>query len=31
MHACDKIRRELEENPKLRQDLELIKQRIYNT
>jgi chromosomal replication initiator protein len=31
MHACDKIRRELEDNPKLRQDLELIKQRIYNT
>ncbi len=31
MHACDKIRRELDENPKLRQDLDLIKQRIYNT
>jgi len=31
MHACDKIRRELEENPKLRQDIDLIKQRIYNT
>jgi len=31
MHACDKIRRELDENPKLRQDIDLIKQRIYNT
>ncbi|MFA6604324.1 MAG: chromosomal replication initiator protein DnaA [Patescibacteria group bacterium] len=31
MHACDKIRRELETNTKLRQDLELIKQRIHAT
>ena len=31
MHACDKIRRELETNAKLRQDLELIKQRIHAT
>jgi chromosomal replication initiator protein len=31
MHACDKIRRELEENAKLRQDIDLVKQRIYNT
>ncbi len=31
MHAYDKIRRELEDNAKLRQDIDLIKQRIYNT
>ncbi|MDD5252228.1 MAG: chromosomal replication initiator protein DnaA [Patescibacteria group bacterium] len=31
MHAYDKIRRELEENVKLRQDLELIRQRLYNS
>lgn len=31
MHAYDKISRELENNPKLRQDLDLIKQRLYNT
>lgn len=31
MHATDKIRRELESNPKLRQDVDLIKQRLYNT
>ena len=31
MHANDKIRTELENNQKLRQDIDLIKQRIYNT
>ncbi|KPJ84860.1 hypothetical protein AMJ57_05225 [Parcubacteria bacterium SG8_24] len=31
MHAYDKIGRELENNPKFRQDLDLIKQRMYNT
>ncbi|HTK04134.1 MAG TPA: chromosomal replication initiator protein DnaA [Candidatus Eisenbacteria bacterium] len=31
MHAYDKIGRELESSPKLRQDLDLIKQRLYNT
>lgn len=31
MHAYDKISRELESNPKLRQDMDLIKQRLYNT
>lgn len=30
MHAYGKISRELEDNPKLRQDLDLIRQRIYN-
>ena len=30
MHACSKITREAEENPKLKQDIELIKQRLYN-
>lgn len=30
MHACNKIGRELEEDPKLKQDIELIKQRLYN-
>lgn len=31
MHAYDKISRGLEDSPKLRQDLDLIKQRLYNT
>lgn len=31
MHAYDKISRELENSPKLRQDIDLIKQRLYNT
>ncbi|HSD12405.1 MAG TPA: helix-turn-helix domain-containing protein, partial [Patescibacteria group bacterium] len=31
MHAYEKIGRELESSPKLRQDLDLIKQRLYNT
>lgn len=31
MHAYDKIRREVENNPKTRQDIDLIKQRLYNT
>jgi chromosomal replication initiator protein len=31
MHAYDKIGRELENNQKLRQDIDLIKQRLYNT
>ena len=31
MHAYEKIRTELENNSKLRQDLDLIKQRLYNT
>jgi len=30
MHACSKITREAEEDPKLKQDIELIKQRLYN-
>lgn len=30
MHACGKIRGELESSPKLRQDIDLIKQRLYN-
>lgn len=30
MHANDKIGRELENSPKLRQDIDLIKQRLYN-
>lgn len=30
MHAYGKISHEIEENPKLRQDLDLIRQRIYN-
>jgi len=31
MHAYDKISKELENSPKLRQDIDLIKQRLYNT
>lgn len=31
MHACSKIGGELENDPKLRQDIDLIKQRLYNT
>jgi chromosomal replication initiator protein len=31
MHAYEKIKNELESNTKLRQDLDLIKQRLYNT
>jgi chromosomal replication initiator protein len=31
MHAYDKIQRELENSPKVRQDMDLIKQRLYNT
>lgn len=31
MHAYDKIQRELESSPKVRQDMDLIKQRLYNT
>jgi len=31
MHACSKITRELEENEKIKQDLESIKQLIYNS
>jgi chromosomal replication initiator protein len=31
MHAYDKISREIEGSPKLRQDVDLIKQRLYNT
>jgi len=30
MHAYDKIRRELENDPKVKKDLDLIKQRLYN-
>ncbi|OGL74536.1 hypothetical protein A3C96_01960 [Candidatus Uhrbacteria bacterium RIFCSPHIGHO2_02_FULL_60_10] len=30
MHACNKIRGELDNSPKLRQDIDLIKQRLYN-
>ncbi len=30
MHACGKIKGELENSPKLRQDIDLIKQRLYN-
>lgn len=30
MHACNKISKEVEENEKLNQDIELIKQRLYN-
>ena len=30
MHACSKIKVELENSPKLRQDIDLIKQRLYN-
>lgn len=31
MHAYEKISRELDNSPKLRQDIDLIKQRLYNT
>jgi chromosomal replication initiator protein len=31
IHACNKITEDLESNQKLRQDIELIKQRLYNT
>jgi chromosomal replication initiator protein len=31
MHACDKIRKVLEHDTKLRQDLELIRQRLYSS
>lgn len=31
MHAYEKISNELDNNPKLRQDIDLIKQRLYNT
>jgi chromosomal replication initiator protein len=30
MHACDKVRRELENDPKVKKDIDLIKQRLYN-
>lgn len=30
MHACSKITREIEEDPKLKQDIEMIRQRLYN-
>ena len=30
MHACNKIRLELENNEKLQQDIVLIKQKLYN-
>jgi chromosomal replication initiator protein len=29
MHACDKISRDVDNNPKLKQEIELIKQRLY--